>query len=157
MKIVNKKLLSLLHDTIVAIIAIVLSYMLRFNFSIPKVYQDQLLFLIVPIILISLFINKYHEIYKISWRFISISDIKRIMISEINIVIILYLLVANPFINIMNLTEFNKVMPFSVFIIFPILQFLGLICNRILFRFITSSNKISKKKSYQKKYYFNKY
>ncbi len=150
MKIVNKKLLSLLHDTIVAIIAIVLSYMLRFNFSIPKVYQDQLLFLIVPIILISLFINKYHEIYKISWRFISISDIKRIMISEINIVIILYLLVANPFINIMNLTEFNKVMPFSVFIIFPILQFLGLICNRILFRFITSSNKISKKKATKK-------
>lgn len=146
MKIVNKKLLSLSHDTIVAIIAVVLSYMLRFNFSIPKVYQDQLLFLIIPFIVISLLINKYHGIYKISWRFISVTDIKKIMISEIYVVIFLYLLIANPFMNIIKLTNINAIMPLSVFIIFPILHFLGLICNRILFRFITSSKKISNRK-----------
>ncbi len=146
MKIVNKKFISLLHDTIIVVIAIVLSYMLRFNFSIPKVYQDQLLFLIIPFILISLLINKYYGIYKISWRFISITDIKRIMISEIYVVILLYLFVANPFMNIIKLTNLNAIMPLSVFLIFPILQFLGLIFNRILFSLITSSNQISNRK-----------
>jgi len=146
LKIVNKKFISLLHDTIIVVIAIVLSYMLRFNFSIPKVYQDQLLFLIIPFILISLLINKYYGIYKISWRFISITDIKRIMISEIYVVILLYLFVANPFMNIIKLTNLNAIMPLSVFLIFPILQFLGLIFNRILFSLITSSNQISNRK-----------
>ena len=144
-RIINKKNLSLFHDSVVALLAISLAYFLRFNFVIPDVYVDQLFVLIIPIVLVSLFVNIYHKIYKISWRFVSILDIKRIMISEIYIILILFFLVANPLINLLYLTSTSTVMPISVFLIFPVLHFLGLICNRILFSFISSSNAVNVK------------
>ena len=139
-KIINKKILCLFHDSIIALIAISLAYMLRFNFSIPEIYQYQLVVLIIPVVLISFFVFFYHQIYKISWRFISISDIKRIMVSEIYIIVLFFFIAANPFINILYITNSNTSIPFSVFFIFPVLQFLGLICNRILFRYINNSS-----------------
>ena len=79
-----KILLASLHDFLAVIFSWCLAYSLRFNFLIPDEHLQVLFRALPSIILVSAVIFYFVGLYRGVWRFASITDLKRIIISSIS-------------------------------------------------------------------------
>ena len=128
----NKRIFVFIHDFFVIILSWFLAFYLRFNLDIPYDYfilANKTLLFILPIFIYIFIRNK---LYAGVWRYASIYDLKKIILSvlfgTIFLVFILYILFTDP--NV----------PRSVLIIFPILLAGAMSGSRILYRILNELN-----------------
>ena len=116
---------ALLHDVVVAFIAWVAAYLLRFNFDLPLNHQSlmlQTLWLVLPLQAFAFF---WFGLYRGTWRFASILDLKRIILSVlISALILTFVVMASSIFHV----------PRSVLIIDPILLILMMGGSRFIYR-----------------------
>jgi FlaA1/EpsC-like NDP-sugar epimerase len=75
----SRALLVFLHDVLVAGMAWVLAYLLRFNFSLPEYAESAILHTLPWVLLLQSAIFFKFGLYQGIWRFASIPDLKRIL------------------------------------------------------------------------------
>ena len=104
--------LALLHDVVVAIVAWVVAYLLRFNFSIPPEHLDHMLQSVGWVVALQGVVFISFGLYRGVWRFASISDLKRIFMAVITASA---LIIAGLF-----MLQSGIVIPRSVLILYPL-------------------------------------
>lgn len=117
---------ALLHDIAAGVIAWIVAYLLRFNFSIPPEYIQQMtqtLFWVIPL-QAGVFVS--FSLYRGVWRFASVSDLKRILFAVISAAV----LVAA----VLFMLRVSAVIPRSVLILDPILLILMMGGSRLIYR-----------------------
>jgi len=116
---------ALVHDIFVAAIAWYGAYLLRFNFDLPLNHQSlmlQTLWLVLPLQAFAFF---WFGLYRGTWRFASILDLKRIILSVlISALILTFVVMASSIFHV----------PRSVLIIDPILLILMMGGSRFIYR-----------------------
>ncbi len=123
-----KIFLAFLHDFFAIIFSWVLAFALRFNFQIPDEHLQVLLKAFLPVLLISTFSFYFVGLYRGIWRFASITDLKKIIVS---------VFIAS-FISIAFFFMFNEIgmMPRSILVIHPLLLILIMGGSRFIYRAI---------------------
>lgn len=118
--------MALLHDIIVAIIAWLAAYSLRFNFSIPAEHVQQMthsLFWVIPMQAV-LFVC--FSLYRGVWRFASVNDLKRILFAVASATALVTLTLF--------MLQTGIVIPRSVLILDPLLLILMMGGSRFAYR-----------------------
>ena len=117
---------ALLHDILIAMLAWVLAYYLRFNFDIPSPFMHTLWQNLVWVLPIQVLTFLGFGLYQGVWRFASIPDLARILkaITVAALVVITVLVMTKPF----------GVVPRSVLILNPILLLLAMGGSRFFYR-----------------------
>lgn len=118
--------LALLHDVVVAMIAWVASYLLRFNFTIPTEHLSSMLQSMVWVITLQGLIFIALGLYRGVWRFASVSDLKRIFLA----VGLAAIIVAA----VLFMVKINIIIPRSVLILDPLLLILMMGGSRFAYR-----------------------
>jgi FlaA1/EpsC-like NDP-sugar epimerase len=123
-----KILLAFFYDFFTVIFSWLLAYVLRFNFAIPNEHIKPMLLALPVILLISMLTFYFVGLYRGIWRFASILDLKRIIVS---------VLLAN-FILIASFYMYKEIgmIPRSVLVIHPLLLILALGGSRFIYRAI---------------------
>jgi FlaA1/EpsC-like NDP-sugar epimerase len=121
-----KIILAFLHDFLAVNVSWVLAYSLRFNFSIPVEHIDPMFRALVSILLISTCSFYFIGLYRGVWRFASIIDLKRIIVSVF----------LASFISIAFFFMYKDIgmMPRSVLVIHPLLLILIMGGSRFIYR-----------------------
>jgi FlaA1/EpsC-like NDP-sugar epimerase len=124
----SRNILSLCHDIIIAIFAWYGSYLLRFNFELPYEHHLQMLKSLWVVLPLQTFFFLSFSLYRGTWRFIGMTDLKRIIftvaISEV-VLVALLLMTNTPF-----------PVPRSVLILDPILLIIMMGGSRFIYRAI---------------------
>jgi FlaA1/EpsC-like NDP-sugar epimerase len=122
-----RSLAAVLHDIAVAVFAWYLSYLLRFNFSIPADFTVSLWIVALFIIPIQATAFFWFGLYKGIWRFASLPDLKRILlaITIASITIVALLFMFKPV---------NFVVPRSVLVLDPLLLVVMMGGSRFIYR-----------------------
>lgn len=126
----HKKFIAI--DSILIIISLYVSLLLRFDFHIPSEYVVFLKLSIVPVIVITIIFNVIFNMYRHIWKYASIEELLSIVysITLSNIVFIVY----SYFINYKLLENQYFRFPFTVHIIFWILGTVLLGGTRFIYR-----------------------
>ena len=120
--------LAFLHDFLAVIFSWFLAYALRFNFSIPDDNLQVLYSALPTILLISSFCFYFIGLYRGIWRFVSITDLKRIIVSSL----------LATFISIVFFFMFKEIVtiPRSILVIHPLLLIIMMGGSRFIYRTI---------------------
>ncbi len=90
-------LMAVLHDLLMAALAWIAAYLLRFNFDIPPNYQSDMWRTLVLIMPFQWAIFWYMDLYRGIWRYASLADVRRIgfalMLEAILIPIVLWMFI----------------------------------------------------------------
>jgi FlaA1/EpsC-like NDP-sugar epimerase len=121
-----KRCLAFSHDFVVAALAWYLAYQLRFNFEVPADHLAVLNFYLPVVLLIQVISFYFFGLYRGTWRFASVVDLQRIVIS---VAVAASLVIAGLF-----MLRFNFVVPRSVLILDPILLILMMGGSRFIYR-----------------------
>ena len=122
----NRKSILIFIDTISIIVSLVSAFLLRFDFSIPDIYLNKILYLIPFLIISQILIFNFSGYYNVIWRFTSLGDM---------INIIKGVTLSNLFIfSLIGLLESTIAYPRSVLLMFFILNILMICFSRILVR-----------------------
>ncbi|MDP2100910.1 MAG: nucleoside-diphosphate sugar epimerase/dehydratase [Methylotenera sp.] len=117
---------ALLHDVVVATIAWVAAHLLRFNFSIPDSYFQEMLQSMLWVVALQVGVFITLGLYRGMWRFASVPDLKRIFLAVGSAAV----LVAAVFFMVKTAT----VVPRSVLILDPLLLILMMGGSRFAYR-----------------------
>ncbi|MDO9150500.1 MAG: nucleoside-diphosphate sugar epimerase/dehydratase [Methylotenera sp.] len=117
---------ALFHDVIVAAIAWVGAYLLRFNFSIPPNFEAEMFAIVGWVVLLQGLVFVCFGLYRGVWRFASVSDLKRIFLA----VGFSAMLLSALFFMIKT----NVVIPRSVLVLDPLLLILFMGGSRFAYR-----------------------
>lgn len=118
--------LALLHDVSVAVVAWVVAYLLRFNFSIPAEHLDHMLQSVGLVVALQGAVFISFGLYRGVWRFASVLDLKRIFIAVFSASA---LIIAGLF-----MLQSGIVIPRSVLILDPLLLILMMGGSRFIYR-----------------------
>ncbi len=118
--------LALLHDVLVASVAWIAAYLLRFNFDIPTEYIDQMLLTMALVVPGQAIIFILFSLYRGVWRFASTSDLKRILYAVMSAAVLLAA--------ILFMFQIRGVVPRSVLLLNPILLMLMMGGSRFIYR-----------------------
>ena len=118
--------LAFCHDIVAACSAWVASYFLRFNFEIPPEHLTLMVNYFWLVVLIQAVIFIGFGLYRGTWRFASISDLKRILFSVFTSMVVICF--------IFFVIESNHSIPRSVLILDPILLILMMGGSRFFYR-----------------------
>lgn len=129
-KLINNYRISLiiLHDIFTIITSWFLAYYLRFNFDLPAVYSILMFKWVLFIVMIQIIFLKLFGVYRSTWRYTSINDIKRILKAIIISALIISLLTV--------LVNNSIRIPHSVIVLYPILLIMIMGGSRITYRII---------------------
>jgi FlaA1/EpsC-like NDP-sugar epimerase len=117
---------ALLHDVIVAAIAWVVAYLLRFNFSIPDSHFQEMLQSMLWVVALQAAVFITLGLYRGMWRFASVPDLKRIFLAVGSAAV----LVAA----VLFMVKTATVIPRSVLILDPLLLILMMGGSRFAYR-----------------------
>ena len=120
----SRILLTLAHDLLAISLAWIISFNLRFNFQIPSEYYQLLLNCILFVILVQIVFLYLFNLYRGTWRFVSISDLSRI-ITAVGLASLSLILIFSIF-------DIN--VPYSVIILDSLLLILIMGGSRFLYR-----------------------
>jgi len=123
-----KILLAFLHDFFTVIFSWLLAYSLRFNFTIPDEQIKTMLLAIPAILIISMLTYCFVGLYRAIWRFASIVDLKRIIVSVLlaNLILVVFFYMSKEI----------GIIPRSVLVIHPLLLILSMGGSRFIYRAI---------------------
>ena len=123
-----KRMLAMSHDVVAIVIAWLIAYQLRFNFAIPSEHWDVMSACLFGVVFIQLACFFFFGLYRGVWRFASVIDLQRIIVSVITASM---LLVAAHY-----MLRLSFVVPRSVLIIDPALLILIMGGSRFVYRAI---------------------
>ncbi len=121
-----KIILAFLHDFFAVIFSWFLAYALRFNFDVPSEHIEPILKSLPTILLISTLSFYFIGLYRGVWRFASITDLKKIIISVLAASVI--------FIAFLFMYKEIGLLPRSVLVIHPLLLILIMGGSRFVYR-----------------------
>lgn len=118
--------IALLHDVAMAGLAWSLAYLLRFNFSIPTEFIVSLIQTLPWAVALQALVFVYMGLYRGVWRFASVSDLKRIILSvSLSAVVI---------VAVFFMLKLDIIIPRSVLVLDPILLILMMGGSRFAYR-----------------------
>ena len=79
----KRTLFFILSDIILSLGTLFLAYNLRFNFHIEKQYLDSFFLVFTVLMLLKIAAITYFKLYHISWRFVSLSDVKKLFFAHV--------------------------------------------------------------------------
>lgn len=118
--------LALLHDVVVATLAWVAAYLLRFNFAIPAEHFQYMLQSVVWVVPLQAIVFVAFSLYRGMWRFASVPDLKRILFAIGSAAILVAALLF--------MFRTSIVIPRSVLILDPLLLMLMMGGSRFVYR-----------------------
>lgn len=121
-----KIIFAFLHDFLAIIFSWFLAYALRFNFEVPSVHLESMFKAIPSILVVSIFSFNLVGLYRGVWRFASITDLKRIIIS-----VLLASFISTAF---FFMYKDTGMIPRSVLLIHPLLLILTMGGSRFIYR-----------------------
>jgi FlaA1/EpsC-like NDP-sugar epimerase len=121
-----KIILAFLHDFLAIIFSWLLAYALRFNFEVPTVHLESMFKAIPSILIVSILSFNLVGLYRGVWRFASITDLKRIIIS-----VVLASFISTAF---FFMYKDIGMIPRSVLLIHPLLLMLTMGGSRFIYR-----------------------
>ncbi len=80
---ITRALFFFIGDFFISFFTLYLSYLLRFNFSIPKEFLQNFLLVFAVLFLLKTVFMFYFRLYHVSWRFFSLSELKKLLYSHI--------------------------------------------------------------------------
>ena len=75
----KRLLFFIISDTLIFALSLYLSLLLRFNFSIPELFLQRYPYWILPFIVIKILSLWLADVYRLSWRFVSIGEFYKIL------------------------------------------------------------------------------
>ena len=93
-------LFFILFDSLISILTVFISYLLRFNFNIPSQFISSMLLMIVILLPIKIFLFYKFKLYFIAWRYFGLNEYKRLIVSHVVVYIfftIIFFLFSNWF------------------------------------------------------------
>jgi len=121
-----RTILVVIHDLLVATLAWMLGYWLRFNFDIPPNYVKSMLSALLVVVPVQGIISWRLGLYRGLWRFASLPDLKRIMVAAwagaLAVSMLLFML------------QRLEDIPRSVLVLFPVFLMLFMGGSRFLYR-----------------------
>ena len=79
----KRALFFILSDIILSLGTLFLAYNLRFNFHIEKQYLDNFFLVFTVLLLLKVVAITYFKIYRVSWRFVSLHEVKKLFYAHI--------------------------------------------------------------------------
>ena len=79
----KRVLFFILFDILLSIVSLYLAYLLRFNFDIPNDFVTNFSNILLLILALKISVFYYFNIYKISWRYFSLYDVKKLIQAHI--------------------------------------------------------------------------
>ena len=123
-----RRILAILHDAVAGLIAWIIAYQLRFNFEIPPEHMDVMSTYMLGVIFIQLACFFSFGLYKGIWRFASLIDLQRIIISVLASSAVLLV--------IHYMLQLSFAVPRSVSIMYPAILILIMGGSRFIYRSI---------------------
>jgi FlaA1/EpsC-like NDP-sugar epimerase len=118
---------AIAHDIFAALLALIMVYLLRFNFKIPAEFMSSIWRLALLAIPLQVFIFIKFGLYRGIWRFASMLDLRRILmaVATASIIIVALLFMFKPML---------MAVPRSVLVMYPILLVLFMGGSRLAYR-----------------------
>jgi UDP-N-acetyl-D-glucosamine 4,6-dehydratase len=130
----------LIFDFILSFVTLYSSYLLRFNFNIPKQFIDNFLNIFIILFIIKIIVFVFFKLYRTAWRFFSLYEVKKIMIAHI---------IVYTVFTVIFLIFYEYMMPLarSIIVIDLFLSMIAIIFLRLFKRMIIEGNKNNKYKN----------
>lgn len=101
--------LIFIADVIITVIGVILAYLLRFNFKIPKEYHSQMIFSMIIFLNVRIAFFSIHKVYAHIIRYTSLHDVRRIFVTVSLGTLVIFMISY-----IGRTTKAYPVIPFSV-------------------------------------------
>ena len=121
-----RTLLVICHDLAATALSWILAYLLRFNFDIPADFTSSMLSTLLVVVPLQTFISWQLGLYRGIWRFASLPDLKRIVLSGVSGAMLLPLL--------LYMLQLLMNVPRSVLVLYPLLLIMCLGGSRFVYR-----------------------
>lgn len=118
--------IAILHDVLAAAFAWWFAYLLRFNFDLPKEYQEEFWRTVFWVIPLQLTVFWGFSLYRGVWRYASVADLRRIFMAVLAATALIPL--------VLGLFRVQEVVPRSVLVMDPLLLLLTMGGSRLLYR-----------------------
>lgn len=145
MRFIKTRSLQLFSDSVVAALAVILAYALRFEGAVPRPYVKQILLVLPYIILLRVALFGLFGVYRLVWRYISLRDLPRIVAAAATgtAIIIASRFGLAPFLLVLGLklNPLFSTVPYGVMGMEILLFLTGTISARALWRIITERGK----------------
>ena len=79
----RRSLFFILFDIVLSLSTLFLAYNLRFNFHIEKQYLDNFFLVFVVLLFLKIVAIAYFKIYRVSWRFVSLHEVKKLFYAHV--------------------------------------------------------------------------
>ncbi len=125
----NRSFIILSHDLFAIASAWIFAYIIRFNFEIPSVQIDSMKNNLIVVLITQIIFLLIFRVHRASWRFSSISDLKRIIVA----IFFSSLLISIYF---SFFYQQQPVIPRSIILLNPLLLVLFMFGSRITYRYL---------------------
>lgn len=121
-----KTFIAFLHDVLAAAAAWWLAYLLRFNFSLPPGFAEEMFHTLFWVVPLQSVIFWGFGLYRGVWRFASVADLRRILFAVVAATVLIPL--------VLGLFRIEAIVPRSVLIIDPLLLMFIMGGSRLIYR-----------------------
>ena len=128
-------LLFFIFDVLIIFSSVLISYLLRFEGNIPTMYLNSIYYTVILVECTTLTLFYFYKMYRRIWQYTSFTDIisvVKIITFSLVIDFILYLMIVK--------TQFNTLIPVSIFILSWMIISIGICSSRLALRFLRESN-----------------
>jgi len=130
----------LVFDFLLSLTSLYLSYNLRFNFEIPEKFLNNFIFIFSVLMILKISIFVYFRLYRTAWRFFSLYEVKKILLSHVVIYFTFFLV-------FLAFKEYMTPLARSIIIIDFMLSLVFITLLRLSKRIIIESGKNTKYKN----------
>jgi FlaA1/EpsC-like NDP-sugar epimerase len=130
-----------LSDILISMLSLYLAFLIRFDFSFPFEYKEIYTNLLPFFIIFKIFIFWVFKVYKITWRYVSITEVLKIGNSTL---IVMFGFIFMVFIS-RNYPHLTRTLPFGSFNSFSSLPISVILIDSLLFFLFSSALRISKR------------
>ena len=145
MKFIRTRSLQLVTDAVIMAVALGLAYAMRFEGFPPRLYFKQFMLIVPYMIILRLVIFWLFGVYRLVWRYISLSDLPRILLATAtgSAITMVARFLARPLFALIGvkLGPVIATVPYGVLAVELVLTILGLVAARSAWRLITEREK----------------
>ena len=80
---IKRTIFFIFFDIVISFLTLFFAYNLRFNFDVPQEFFNNFIIVFMTITLLKILTMYYFKIYKVSWRFFSLSEVKKLLDAHI--------------------------------------------------------------------------
>lgn len=131
----------LVSDILIAIFSLYFAFLIRFDFSLPPQYVRLFVIAFPFFIFIKIALFYIFNLYKISWRYVSLLELLKIG----NSTLIATLVLVSSVFALRNYTPFSKILPLKFYRAFSSIPISVVFIDSLLFFIATSTLRISKR------------